>query len=252
MPNASAPRIHYMDALRSVLMLLGAVLHSARPYDTGAWQVKDAATLPVLDGLTSAIHLFRMPAFFVVAGFFSMNLLLRRPTRAFLVERLRRVLMPLLATLLTFNLLQVWVVWGSGGEAGFLAGSLLPAWRAGMWVSHLWFLAVLATYFAGMALAAPLVRRLADPGVVAWLERRHTLGLLIGACALAPLGVAVASRLLKPGLSELVLGTVSIGELLSFLPHFVVGMLLYVAPRLLERFASRGWDVIALAEFRLE
>ena len=59
--------------------------------------------------------------------------------------------------------------------AGFWAGSLLPAWRTGGWVSHLWFLVVLAVYFAGMALAAPFLRRLARPGVVAWLEGRHAL-----------------------------------------------------------------------------
>jgi hypothetical protein len=78
--QSSTSRLHYLDAMRSVLMLLGVVLHSARPYDSREWQVKDVDTLPMLDGLVEAIHLFRMPAFFVVAGYFAMFLVLRQPT----------------------------------------------------------------------------------------------------------------------------------------------------------------------------
>ena len=76
--GTTASRLHYMDSMRSVLMLLGVVLHAARPYDSNDWQVKDAARLELLDGLVAGIHLFRMPAFFVVAGYFAMYLLVRR------------------------------------------------------------------------------------------------------------------------------------------------------------------------------
>lgn len=241
-------RLHYMDALRSVLMLLGVVLHSARPYDSYAWQVKDAARLTPLDGLVTGIHLFRMPAFFVVAGYFAMYLLVRRPLAEFLQERMRRVAVPLVATLLTFNLAQVWVVMGSGGEAGFLQGALLPAWASGRWVSHLWFLVILMVYFALTALFAPLLRRLAGPRIQTspWLRGRWALGLVLASAVLAPLAIAVAARLTKPILSDLVLGTVSPATLLAYLPCFLIGMLLCTAPQLLDRFARRNLSVVAL------
>ena len=94
MDTADNARLHYLDALRGVLMVLGVVLHSARPYDSNPWQVKDVVRLEWLDVVVSAIHLFRMPAFFMVAGYFAMFLLARQAMLPFLRERMRRVLVP--------------------------------------------------------------------------------------------------------------------------------------------------------------
>jgi glucan biosynthesis protein C len=169
-----------MDALRSILMLLGVVLHSARR-TTRRLAGQGPGPPATLDWLVSGIHLFRMPAFFVVAGYFAMYLLVRWPVREFLRDRMRRVLVPLLATLLTFNLVQVWLVMGSGATPGFLRGALLPAWFAGRWVSHLWFLVSLALYFAlaatsGAVSAPPRRPRGCRRLLVAW-----TLGLALRA-----------------------------------------------------------------------
>jgi glucan biosynthesis protein C len=246
---STAARLHYMDAMRSVLMLLGVVLHSARPYDSGTWLIKDAARLGWLDGLVYSIHLFRMPAFFVVAGYFAMYLLLRQPTASFLRERLRRVLVPLLATLLTFNLIQVWLVAGTGGDAGFIQGALLPAWAAGRWVSHLWFLVVLAVFFVLVAAFAPLLRRLADALAQAsgWTGGRWALALILGVVVMTPVAVAVLAKLTWPAMNRVLLGTISLNDLLRYLPFFAVGMALCAGPGLIDRFARRDLLVLGLA-----
>lgn len=246
-PLATTSRLHYLDAMRSVLMLLGVVLHAARPYDSGDWQVKDGGHLAGLDGVVTGIHLFRMPAFFVVAGFFAMYLLQKQPVAAFIRERLRRVLVPLLATLLTFNLVQVWLVSGNGGRAGFLRGELFPAWLEGDWVSHLWFLAVLAAYFAVVALmATPLRRAAASAWVQAWLAGRWALPVLLAGLVATPLSVAALDNLTGPAVTWVVLGTASADEVLRFAPSFVFGMALYTAPRLLERFGRCDAWTLAL------
>jgi len=104
-----AGRLHELDAMRSVLMLLGIVLHAANPYLTGGdWLVADPARDGAFDAIDGVIHLFRMPAFFIVAGYFAMLLLRRRARLPFLRERLRRTLLPAATVLLTFNLVQVW------------------------------------------------------------------------------------------------------------------------------------------------
>lgn len=248
--NGQSPtsRLHYLDAMRSVLMLLGVVLHSMRPYDSQAWQVKDTATSPLLDWFVAAIHLFRMPAFFVVAGYFAMFLVLRQPTVPFLRERLRRVLVPLLATLLTFNLVQVWLVFGNGRGAGFLQGTLLSAWNDGHWVSHLWFLGLLAVYFALVAVCAPALRRFAmSAKAVSWSSSRWILPLVLLALVVTPLTVAVLAKLVGPAMTDVVLGTASVAEALRFLPSFAIGMLLYAMPGLMQRFARCDVWVVALA-----
>lgn len=74
MTRVSAPRDHSLDALRAAMMLLGVVLHSAASYTVNAertpWPYQDAQTTVGFDLLVFTIHIFRMPVFFLVAGFF--------------------------------------------------------------------------------------------------------------------------------------------------------------------------------------
>ena len=70
------------------MMLLGLVLHSAVNYVVfplgPAWPYKDPATSTVFDILVFVIHLFRMPVFFVAAGFFAAMLMERDGARGIL------------------------------------------------------------------------------------------------------------------------------------------------------------------------
>jgi glucan biosynthesis protein C len=148
------------------------------------------------------------------------------------------VLVPLLATLVTFNLVQVWMVFGNGGDAGFLQGALIPAWESGRWVSHLWFLGVLAAYFVIVAVfARPLRVFVESANVQAWLSERWMLTLVLVLAVATPVTVAVLAELVGPAMTEVVLGTASVAEALRFLPAFSIGMLLLTAPALLDRFA---------------
>lgn len=99
--SASLPwqRYHALDALRATMMLLGLVLHAAvsntaRPLGA-AWPYHDPHTSPWFDLVVFMIHLFRMPVFFVVAGFFGALLYERDGARGRAQNRLRRVLAPL-------------------------------------------------------------------------------------------------------------------------------------------------------------
>jgi glucans biosynthesis protein C len=248
MTVAKASRLHYMDAMRSVLMLLGVVLHSARPYDSYAWRVKDAQTIPALDGVVATLHSFRMPAFFVIAGFFGM-FLLSRPTAVFLRERMRRVLVPLIAMLLSINLVQVWFLARQREvTGGFIDGVVLPALWNGRLASHLWFLSCLAIYFALTALLAPWLRRLATPPVQPRSTRAdHAIFFtMLTLAVVAPLGVAIMGSLTAPALSLSLLGLVKLSTALLYLPFFAVGVMLCAFPVLLERFARCSVAVIVL------
>jgi glucans biosynthesis protein C len=243
-------RLHYMDAMRSVLMLLGLVLHSARPYDTDDWVVKDPQRLPLLDGVVSTLHLFRMPAFFVIAGYFAMYLLGRRTTGAFLRERMRRVLVPLTAMLLSVNLVQIWFLARSteGATADFVDGILIPALWSGDLISHLWFLSCLAVYFAITAALAPLLRGMATARAGESSPRLDNIVfvLALAAAVIAPLGLAVGGKITAPALSQHVLGLVRISTALGYLPFFAMGVLLCAFPGFLDRFAQRGAWVVVL------
>jgi fucose 4-O-acetylase-like acetyltransferase len=99
MTAPAAHRYHSLDALRAAMMLLGIVLHAAASYLVSplgaAWPFKDARTNGVFDLVVFFIHLFRMPVFFVAAGFFGALLMQRDGVRAFIANRAKRVLLPL-------------------------------------------------------------------------------------------------------------------------------------------------------------
>ena len=78
MPDQPATRLHALDNLRALMMWLGIVIHVAVIHMTRdnplPWQ--DGARTKVADLLVAFIHAFRMPVFFILAGFF-VALLLR-------------------------------------------------------------------------------------------------------------------------------------------------------------------------------
>lgn len=248
-PVAAATRLYHLDAMRSVLMLLGVVLHAVNPYALdGDWLVVDSQRSALLGWLGAAIHVFRMPAFFVVAGYFAMLMLRRYPAPGFLRDRLRRTLLPALAVLLSFNLLQVWFL-ASAPVDGFLRHALLPALRSGDWLGHLWFLVDLALYCMVLAALRPWLRGTWSRRLQAALVRPRVLPALLCLAILVPLANAVAAHV-APALAGQVAGLVNPEELLDYAPFFAVGCLLQLDPAVLRRFSRAGpgvWAGAALA-----
>src|SRR5262245_17392758 len=101
-PAANPPtRAHFLDALRAVGMLLVIMLHAAVPYLVEPmprllWSTRDRSPSPTVDALFWWDECFVMPLFFVIAGFAAAESYRARGGRAFLVQRTRRLLVPLL------------------------------------------------------------------------------------------------------------------------------------------------------------
>lgn len=98
-------RLHALDSLRAIMMMLGVVLHSSNTYvvaDYGAsWPLKDPNTTGlVMDWISSFIHAFRMPIFFVIAGFFASLLFYERSYLKMFKNRINRILLPFLVFLI--------------------------------------------------------------------------------------------------------------------------------------------------------
>lgn len=79
-----------LDAARGILMMLGVVLHTANIYSTqGGWLVWDTERNGFFDVLTELIHVFRMPAFFWISGYFCALTFQRSGSQGLLRKRLR-------------------------------------------------------------------------------------------------------------------------------------------------------------------
>jgi len=242
-PAPAVRRIHSLDGLRSGLMLLGVVLHSAYPYSDGArWLVRDPQRNSFFQALTQGIHLFRMPAFFLVAGYFAALLLRQSKPADFLRERLRRIGVPLLSTLFTLNLLQTWLL-----QKRSTAHSWLPSgdevqlmWSSGSIVGHLWFLVYLLVFCALVAAGATSIKRFTLSRWPAWLATHAGFAAMLGLAMACSLGVVVLDHLAPALLNHEYLGLIDPSELLTYVPFFCVGLLLETNEALLLRFSSPG------------
>jgi hypothetical protein len=160
----TSQRLHSLDAIRAAALLLGIVLHSTLSFAAGVdfrlWPIHDREQSELASVLMFLIHTFRMPVFFLLAGFFGRLLLHRSGEREFWRNRLRRIAVPLILGWLGCMVALVpIVVWAFTKMQGGAFAQSLPKelTDAGLSFLHLWFLYVLLWLYAGMSLLRRLV-----------------------------------------------------------------------------------------------
>ena len=192
-------RLHGLDALRATALLLGVVLHASMAYfPVTIWIVPDTDNSPGASVLFFAIHLFRMTAFFLIAGLFAHMMLHRRGTVGFVKDRLSRIAGPLVTfwapLLATFIAVIVWMAAiRNGGTIPTDGPPPPPLTVATFPLTHLWFLYVLLILYAVMlALRAPFALMDRNGAWGRFVDR--ATGALIGpwtpAVMAAPLAIA--------------------------------------------------------------
>ena len=107
-------RYYGLDALRGAMMVLGIVLHAAMFYiaapPPGMSIIGDGNRSLLFDGVVAFIHSFRMPAFFVLAGFFAALLVEKRGVWGMYKNRLARIAAPLAAAFVTVLPVTLWLM----------------------------------------------------------------------------------------------------------------------------------------------
>jgi glucan biosynthesis protein C len=91
-------RLHYLDNLRALAMIGGVFFHAMLAYSPALhqfWLTADRQQSVVIDIVGWFSHLFRMPLFFVIAGFFVAYLVSKRGMGGMMLNRAKRVLLPL-------------------------------------------------------------------------------------------------------------------------------------------------------------
>ena len=155
-------RIHFMDSLRGTLMVMGVFLHTANIYHLdGTWLISDSTQSPVFNLVTDFIHTFRLPAFFIIAGYFCLYTYKHYGPLVFMVRRLTQLCIPLITTIITLNLLQTAILYYTN-TATFSDHPKGWAWgflTTGAWISHLWFLVFLIIYVIVFGAVMPLIER---------------------------------------------------------------------------------------------
>lgn len=255
---------HYygLDALRGSMMLLGIVLHAATFHliEIGAEDAQPSVLILTILGI---IHQFRMPLFFLLAGFFMALLVEKHELRGALENRCRRILVPFVLCLFTIVPITGWLffsIYFSSTQGGFaLIGSMpeleqvraemraleLPAHLS---LLHLWFLYYLLIYLLAVPALAFGLRKLKDAGSLLKLSELVTnpwsvlLFAAVTTISLIPFGsgaVAVNDPLLIPGIANLCYYGV----------FFAAGYLLFYTKGILQTFRENTGTFGILAIF---
>ncbi|MEW9856929.1 acyltransferase family protein [Novosphingobium sp. M1R2S20] len=255
MSKLQGERQHFWDGLRALLMLLGIPYHVALTYRPGKdFIVHSGEGVWGFAEVSQVIHLFRMPAFFLVAGYFASHLLRRRDPGEWLKGRYTRLGIPFLTCIVTLV------------PAMNLACELsnmpwpqaIASWRhnsltsGGYWVRHLWFIIVLL-YFCTAAAAWAAWSSRTGPAAELRVENCWSSRHFVVAASAVLFGVAAWESLALEafyvaGLATMVPQQIlRLDEVIIYAPWFILGFVVARSPASLVRICRFSAAVAALA-----
>ena len=231
-------RVYALDALRGIMMLLGLVLHAASSYsfksEWGTWRSRDPDNNFPFLVLVEYIHAFRMPVFFVAAGFFGALLFYKKGPKALLKNRWQRIVLPFIAgVLIIWPLVQMAFIFSIAAFKG-VANPYSEAWQSikslgfiPFKMTHLWFLYFLAL----LALASYLLAMLFNKRTLFTVAfNKATL------VVLKNLWVRIVALAICYFLMLVWMGTAGIITSLTWIPNFIVLLLYFI-------FFGLGWMI---------
>ena len=242
LPPAPIQRHYGLDWLRIGAFALLILFHVGLYFAPGHWIVKSPRPVEWAVWPLAAIVPWRLSVLFAVSGYATAAMIQRFPgLPAFLAERSRRLLIPLLFGMAP----QEWVRLDVSGInrpfSAFLAhgafafgqeaGAFMPGWE------HLWFLPYLWLYtllLAGL-IALPARWRARGGRAVAWLAGGRRLIWLPGVLIAA--GMALLMRAHVPALADSV----------DYLPAFLLGFAYAHRPALRAAFRRHFGEALALS-----
>jgi glucan biosynthesis protein C len=244
-------RYHALDALRAAMMFLGIYLHAVAAYTPEAgWPWKQAEQTRDLLWSISVIHVFRMPIFYAMAGFFTALLIARYGLRRAAWNRFMRIVVPfVVGWIVIWPMVMFLAGLGTYGLERTLRGFASGRVFAYAHPMHLWFLEYLIVLYVLGAIALAVV-----PLVLSERARKAALAAFsaIVRSPWAPLALAVpsfATQLLMPNpWIEDPPGFIPVFRIVAvYAVPFAFGWLLFLDSTLLDVLVKRAWLYAALA-----
>jgi hypothetical protein len=250
-PAAGSQRYHALDSVRAVMMLLGIYLHAVVAYaPIGGWPYKQLELTNALNFTVILIHVFRMPLFYVMAGFFAALLYERRGFRLAVENRVWRILIPfVVGWCIIFPLVMLLVEPMKFGWAytleSFASGDFLLYAHP----LHLWFLEYLLVLY-GLALIVGIgIRALVPSGLCNACNRlfRSAVGAWWGPLLFAVPSFAALLPMRYAGFDDPPSFVPQPRIVIAYAIPFVFGWLLYLNTDLIGTLRRRCWPYALVA-----
>ncbi|WP_416355580.1 acyltransferase family protein [Aureimonas phyllosphaerae] len=195
-PLPPSSRVYFLDAARAVMLLLGIPFHVSEIYRvSNGYSIDSPDASYLASAISAAVHVFRMPAFFILSGFFAAMLLQKGTPESWMKGRTWKLGIPLVATTLLLGWFENSIaLYHQDGISWSSAWALATDAPISEWVHHRWFLVTLLMYCGTFALLHP---RLAVSAAASQDRSGNSLiakvGILVG-LMLAPFLAIVAGK----------------------------------------------------------
>ncbi len=248
-------RRYDIDWLRVLVMLAVFFFHCARFFGGGTWHLNNAKESIVALVFIGWLDQWFMPLFFLLSGVGSWYTLQSRTNGQYLLERVKRILVPLY-TVGLFLLLPPQFYFEIFSNADYRGAfwEMLPRYFSGLghfsfakpgrllplpFSGHLWFLQYL---FLISLVALPLLRylrseqglRLIDK-LAGWCDRRGGIFFIL-----------IPLILVRIGLRSVFWGEHTWADFFEFVVFFVIGYILPADTRFTESIKKHGWICLIL------
>jgi ABC-type multidrug transport system ATPase subunit/peptidoglycan/LPS O-acetylase OafA/YrhL len=204
MNNHPESRLHSLDAVRGFALLLGVAFHAALSFmpgwPPGIWAMNDNSPSQFLADASFVTHIFRMSLFFFIAGYFARLLYQRLGARGFWTNRMKRILIPLVAgwVVLWPLIAFIWTV----GVTKVFGGTLppmpeMPKVPGAFPLGHLWFLYELLLLYVAVITVRSLIARIDPAQKLRGLVDKAVSGSIHTMAGTFTLGIPVAAALMS-------------------------------------------------------
>jgi peptidoglycan/LPS O-acetylase OafA/YrhL len=249
-------RYHSLDGLRASMMLLGIFLHAAW-FFVPVWfghPITDVSANWGIAHFFFWVHLFRMQAFFLVAGFFAHLLIQKRGLWRFFGNRGMRIAIPfLLFTIILFPLMLYQCIAG-----GLLSGRIqtsLSTWNqfveelsklklSEVWPFHFWFLYCLVLLYGISLILLFVIRFVFDRHGLLRQRLQNAIAHVVSTPWGVPLFALPIAALLYWNVDWFGIDAGPMKPrwtgVFAYWIFFAVGWCMHVQPALLRKF-DRGW-----------
>lgn len=190
-------RLHALDALRGIALMLGVLLHISMSFIPGDvfWFVNDHDPSYTMSAAYFTIHTFRMVLFFFIAGFFAQLSLERLGPASYVRDRIKRIALPLLVGwIVLFPIMMLTYQWGMVRSYGpeilstSLANPPIFGFRT-VPMAHFWFLYLLSVFYGGAMIMHRFIGTIDRRGLLGRMGDRITAMLVKGPFAVIVLSV---------------------------------------------------------------
>ena len=212
MEGHTREHVAWIDWLKVILVLGVCYYHTAQVFTVAGWLIQDAERSLVLSAFAGFGYLFGLPVLFMLSGAAAWFALETRTPGQFAVQRVQRLLPPLVLGFLLVSPLQAWLAAVHGGSTASLL-EFAPAWFGGLplpttpsWLGvygyHLWFIGFLFLYGILALPALAWLRSAAGRRMVAGLASARGRGLAVAALLAFMIGAQLVLRPFFPQLYD--------------------------------------------------